>query len=95
MQIKYVFTRTLLTFFCLNSSGFNERTVRTYVKEFYENNMSFRETQQGKYERHRVLADENLRKEASKWVRENGFKKGEPNMTAAIMTRLLGPIGGL
>ena len=30
-------------------TGFNERTVRAYAKEFNDNNCSFKETRQGKY----------------------------------------------
>ena len=63
-------------------AGFNEKTVRQYRSDFYKNGGKFSETKQGKYKRHWLLNDENLRLEASMWVRENSYKKGEPNMTA-------------
>ena len=65
-----------------SKTGFNERTVRAYAKEFNDNNCSFKETRQGKYERMCILNDEGLRKRASEFVRTNAFKKGEPNMTS-------------
>ena len=58
--------------------------MRAYAKEFFENDMKFNDAQQGKYERQCVLSDEELRSQASLWVRKNAFKKGEPNMTSAI-----------
>lgn len=63
-------------------TGFSERTVRGYRKEFFDNNLKFKESRQGKHERLLILSSEELRKEASQWVRDNAFKKGEPNMTA-------------
>lgn len=63
-------------------AGFNEKTVRQYRSDFYKNGGKFSETKQGKYKRHWLLNDENLRLEASMWVRENSYKKGDPNMTA-------------
>ena len=65
-------------------TGFNEKTVRAYAKEFVENKFSFKETRQGKYERMCILNDEGLRERASEFVRENAFKKGEPNMTSVM-----------
>ena len=41
------------------------------------------ESKQGKYERHCVYHDEDLNRKAREWVRENAFKKVEPNMNAA------------
>ena len=64
--------------------GFAERTVRGYWKEFVENSFKFQDSQQGKWERHLILNDENLRKRASKWVCENACIKGAPNMTTAM-----------
>ena len=40
------------------------------------------ERRQGKYDRMMVYKDEELNKKAAECVRENAFKKGEPNMTA-------------
>lgn len=61
---------------------FNEKTVRKYNKDFFNNRGKFPETRQGKYERHCLHKDENIRLEASLWLRENSCKKGELNMIA-------------
>ena len=63
-------------------TGFNEKTVKLYHKEFFENEGHFKETRQGKYRRNCLLKDENLRLEAAMGVREHACKKGEANMTA-------------
>ena len=63
-------------------TGFNERTVRKYTKELFDNRGKFPETRRGKHERHCLHNDENIRLEASMWVRENSCKKGDANMTA-------------
>ena len=49
-------------------TGFNERTVRAYAKEFNDNNCSFKETRQGKYEHMCILNDEGLHERASEFV---------------------------
>ena len=54
-----------------------------------ENKFSFKETRQGKYERMCILNDEGLRERASEFVRENAFKKGEPNMTFVMFLELV------
>ena len=41
--------------------------------------------QNGKYKRYWLLNNENLRLQASMWVRENSYKKGEPNMMAQVV----------
>ena len=56
--------------------------MRGYWKEFFENKFQMRESRQGEQERVLVLSDEDLRKSATEWVRENTFKKGQPNRTA-------------
>ena len=58
-------------------TGFNERTMRAYAKEFNDNNCSFKETQQGKYECMCILNDEGLRERASEVVRANAFRRAE------------------
>ena len=63
-------------------TGYNEKTVRQYRKEFFTQKGKFKEGKQGKYKRHCLLNDENLRLEAAMWVRENAYRKGEANMTA-------------
>ena len=62
-------------------AGVNERTIRGYKKEFFENKGSFKESRQGKHKRDCLL--QNLRLEASMWVRANTYKKGAANMTAS------------
>ena len=62
--------------------GYSEKTVRKLRKEFYENEGVLKERKKGKYERVTVYCDEELNKNAAKWVRENAFTKGKPNMTA-------------
>lgn len=65
-------------------TGFNERTIRTtYKTDYFTNKGHFSESSRGKYKRVSLLNDENLRLEASMWVRENANKKGSANMTAA------------
>ena len=63
-------------------TGFNEKMVRYYRKEFMQNKGKFREEQHGKYKRICLFNDENLRLRASMWVRENAVNKGGPNMPA-------------
>ena len=62
--------------------GFNEKTVRRYHNDFFENQGDFSVQLQGKYERHCVHHDEALNRKAAEWVREHAFVRGEPNMTA-------------
>ena len=62
--------------------GFNEKTIRRYQNDFFSNEGQFTVRQQGKYERHCVYHDEELNLKAAAWVREHGFVKGAPNMTA-------------
>ena len=62
--------------------GFNEKTVRRYRNEFFQNEGHFAVRLQGKYERHCVQHDEAFNHKAAEWVREHAFVKGEPNMTA-------------
>ena len=61
-------------------TGFNEKTVRTYCKQFTECRGEFEDSKQGKYERYCLLNEERL--DAAMWARENAYRKGEPNMTA-------------
>ena len=63
-------------------TGYNERTVRRYRKQFFEGKGKLEETRQGKYKRCCLLNDESLRLDAAMWARGNAYKKGEPNMTA-------------
>ena len=62
-------------------TGFNEKTVRRYRKQFFDGKGRFENTKQAKYERHCLLNEEELRLDAAVWARENAYKKGEANMT--------------
>ena len=63
-------------------TGYNEKTVRMYHKEFYDNKGQFTETKQGKYKRNNLINDEDLRLDAAMYVREHAYQKGAANMTA-------------
>ena len=64
----------------------NEKTVRTWRKDFYANHGSFSESRKGKHSRPFVLDDEDCRRQACEWIRQNASLKGKPNMTAAMFT---------
>lgn len=59
----------------------NEKTTRTWRKDFYANHGHFSESKQGKHLRNFILDDESLRHKAAEWVRQNATAKGKPNMT--------------
>ena len=63
--------------------GVNEKTVRNWRRDFYENNGTFTTSRQGKHTRPFVLDDEDCRQKASQWVRSNASVKRKPNMTAS------------
>ena len=65
-----------------SATGLNEKTVRKYRKEFYENKGSFKDEKRGKYMRHCLLNEVNLRLEAAMFIREHGYRKGEANLNA-------------
>ena len=67
-----------------SATGLNEKTVRKYRKEFYENKGSFKDEKRGKYMHHCLLNDENLRLEAAMFIREHGYRKGEANLNAKL-----------
>ena len=62
--------------------GHSDQTVRDLRKQSWNNEGMLDERRQGKYDRMMVYKDEQLNKKAADRVRENDFKKGEPNMTA-------------
>ena len=68
----------------------NEKTVRTWRKDFYANHGSFSESRKGKHSRPFVLDDEDCRRQACEWIRQNASLKGKPNMTAAMFTSCMG-----
>ena len=57
-------------------TGFNEKTVRTCRKEFFERGGEFRDEAYGKYKRLCLLNEESLQLEACMWIHENAVKKG-------------------
>ena len=61
----------------------NEKIVRTWRRDFYNNHGSFSESKQGRHSRPFVLDDENCRHRAAEWVRRIATVKGKPNLTAA------------
>ena len=63
-------------------TGFNEKTVQTYRKEFFERGGKFRDEARGKYKRFCLFNEESLWLDASMWIRENAVKKGAPNLVA-------------
>ena len=63
-------------------------TVREWRTTFIANDGTFLDTLQGKYQRTGILwQNEELNKKASKFVRENAFVKGKPNMTFSSFTK--------
>ena len=54
-------------------TGYYEKTVRVYHKDFFTNEGKLKELKQGKYKRHCLLNDENLRLDAAMWVRDNAY----------------------
>ena len=60
-------------------TGFNKKTVRMYHKE---NKGKFKEIKQGKYKRHCLMSDENLRLDAAMYVREHAYQKGSANLAS-------------
>ena len=63
-------------------TGFNEKTVRMYRKEFYENKGKFKENNQGKYKRQCLMNEENLQLDAAMYVREHAYQKGAAKLVA-------------
>ena len=64
-------------------TGFSDRTVRRYWKEWSENEGSFEESEQGKHPRLTLLSeDEECRSRALTWIRTNAIRQGESNLTA-------------
>ena len=49
---------------------------------FFENKGKFEEDKRGKYKWQCLMNDENFRLQASMWIREHTYCKGEPNMTS-------------
>ena len=56
--------------------GFNEKTIRRYRNDFFENEGHSTMQLQGKYERHCVHHNEQLNHKAAEWVRQHAFVKG-------------------
>ena len=62
---------------------YNEKTVRTWRKDYYANKCQFSESNQRKHARSFILDYEGLQHKAAGWVRENSTVKGKPNMTGS------------
>ena len=56
-------------------TGFNEKTIRGYRKEFFENHGTFRDESRGKYKRFCLFNEETLRLQAAMWIRKNAVKE--------------------
>lgn len=63
--------------------GYSEKTVRRWRKDFLVGSRRFTVDGRGKYARNRVINDEEYHDLALKWIHENAYVKGKPNMTAA------------
>ena len=64
------------------ATGKGERTIRGWRATFLVNDGTFPESLTGKYKRNGVLwQNEDINKQATKYVRENNAVKGKPNMT--------------
>lgn len=64
--------------------GFNEKTICNWHNDFYVNDGEFSDSAQGKHSRPYVMDDEDCRKKALSWLRQNVYQKGQPNMTSAM-----------
>ena len=63
--------------------GYSDRTMRQWRHDLVENDGVLQEMKQGQYQRSSVLwQNEELNKEATKYVRANSTVKGNPNLTA-------------
>ena len=63
-------------------TGFNEKTICGYRKEFFENHGTFKNESRRKYKRFWLFNEETLRLQAAMWIRENAARKGAPNLVA-------------
>ena len=70
-------------------TGFNEKTIRGYKKDYLSNKGRFSESVKGKYERFSLFSNEDVHLEVSMWVQENAHKKGDTNMTAASLSQFV------
>ena len=82
LQIRSKMKRTAAALEAAWITGFNEKTVCYICKEFKENRGKFRDERRGKYKRMCIFNNEELRLQASMWVREHAVDKSGPNMTA-------------
>ena len=63
-------------------TGFNEKTICGYRKEFFENHGTFRHESRRKYKRFCLFNEKTLRLQAVMWIRENAVRKGAPKRVA-------------
>ena len=92
-MMAVMFADTLISRFNMTACGaankvglvlnYNEKTVRKWLRDFYNNQGTFTESKQGKHSRLFILDDEGLRHKAAEWVRANATVKGKPNMTGS------------
>ena len=63
--------------------GYSEKTVRRWRKDFIEGSRHYSVDGRGKYAQNIVINDKEYRDLALKWIHENAYVKGKPNMTTA------------
>ncbi len=73
------FTATSAAEYTAIMIGKSERTIRSWVEKYCQNNCSIPENKQGKYQRRGLLwSNEELNKKATTFVRENASVKEHP-----------------
>ena len=73
-------------------TGYDEKTILKYCLDILANRGMFSDSKRGKYECFYLFNDENIRLEASMWVRQNAHKKGASNMTALSFCECINPL---
>ena len=62
--------------------GKSNKTIREWRKQFFENDGTITEAQQGRYERSGIVwSSEELNRKATVFIRANASVKGQPNLT--------------
>ena len=65
-------------------TGFNEKTICGYKRDYFSNKGRFFDSVKGKYERLSLFNDEDISLEAFMWVQESAHKKGDASMAASF-----------
>ena len=60
----------------------DEKTIRVWRRDFWDNCGEFSEDARGRYDRTTIFYEEECRKKATAWARDHCCVKGQPNMTA-------------